>query len=441
MNDLLRQLPRVDTLAADPALAHWPRGRVVERARALLEQARAQLLAGELRQLPDLPASLREAMSALETQRLKRVINATGIVLHTNLGRAPMSESAARAAFDVARGYSNTELELHTGQRGGRLRGVAEPLCALLGCPAAIAVNNGAAAVVLVLSALAKGKQVVVSRGELVEIGGSFRVPDIMRVSGAELVEVGTTNRTRAADFVQAIGEQTALLMRIHPSNFRIEGFTERPSTASLAGHGVPLVEDLGSGALQPGLGDEPVVGQVLADGADLVIFSGDKLLGGPQAGIIAGDPALVQACRKHPLYRAMRLDKMVLASLEATLREHLLGKVPVAIDLMRRDPAALAEQLRSDLDGAGLQLAVVPGVGFSGGGALPGEGLPTTLLKVSVDRPERLSAWLRAQDTPIVARVADGALLVDPRTLLEGEAAVVVDALRRWGDRSGASE
>ena len=193
--------------------------------------------------------------------------------------------------------------------------------------------------VVLVLSALAQGKQVVVSRGELVEIGGSFRVPDIMRVSGAELVEVGTTNRTRAADFTGAIGERTALLMRIHPSNFRIEGFTERPSTAQLAGHGVPLVEDLGSGALQPGLGDEPVVGQVLADGADLVIFSGDKLLGGPQAGIIAGDPELVQACRTHPLYRAMRLDKMVLAALEATLRAHLLGQVPVAIELMKRDP------------------------------------------------------------------------------------------------------
>lgn len=441
MNNLLRQLPRVDALAGDPALLHWPRERVVDQARRLLEEVRGQVLASELQALPDLGAALRERLSALESQRLRRVVNATGIVLHTNLGRAPMSEAAASAAFEVARGYSNTEMELHTGQRGGRLRGVSEPLCALLGCPAAIAVNNGAAAVVLVLSALAKGKEVVVSRGELVEIGGSFRVPDIMRVSGAHLVEVGTTNRTRADDFVSAITERTALLMRIHPSNFRIEGFTERPSTVELAGHGVPLVEDLGSGALQPGLGDEPVVSQVLADGADLVIFSGDKLLGGPQAGIIAGDPALVQACRKHPLYRAMRLDKMVLAALEATLREHLLGKVPVAIELMKRDPKQMAKQLRADLVDTGLQLDVVAGVGFSGGGALPGEGLPTTLLRVSVPHPERLSAWLRSQPMPIVARVAEGALLIDPRTLLPGEGALVVDALRRWGDRSGTSE
>jgi L-seryl-tRNA(Ser) seleniumtransferase len=441
MNDLLRQLPRVDALAGDPALAHWPRERVVAQARALVDGVRERVLSGELTVLPELSKTLRERMAALGTQRLRRVVNATGIVLHTNLGRAPMSQAAAAAAFEVARGYSNTEMELNTGQRGGRLRGVSEPLCALLGCQAAIAVNNGAAAVVLVLSALAQGKQVVVSRGELVEIGGSFRVPDIMRVSGAELVEVGTTNRTRAADFTSAIGERTALLMRIHPSNFRIEGFTERPSTVELAGHGVPLVEDLGSGALQPGLGDEPVVGQVLADGADLVIFSGDKLLGGPQAGIIAGDPELVQACRKHPLYRAMRLDKMVLAALEATLREHLLGQVPVAIELMKRDPKEMAKQLQSDLAGCGLQLDVVPGVGFSGGGALPGEGLPTTLLRVCVSRPERLSAWLREQAVPIVARVADGALLIDPRTLLPGEDGLVVDALRRWGDRSGTTE
>lgn len=436
MKTLLRQLPRVDTLAEDPALSAWPRALVVAQARTLLDQTRAAILAAELEELPDLGQALREQVQSLGVQRLRRVVNATGIVLHTNLGRAPMSHSAALAAYEVARGYSNTELSLASGKRGGRLSGIQAPLCALLECEDAIAVNNGAAAVVLVLTALAQGREVIVSRGELVEIGGSFRVPDIMRASGATLVEVGTTNRTRAADYEAAITERTAFSMRVHPSNFRIQGFTERPSTEALAALSVPLIEDLGSGALHPGLGDEPVVAEVLRDGADLVIFSGDKLLGGPQAGIIAGRRELVQACRKHPLYRALRLDKMVLAALEATLREHLQGVLPPALLLLAREPAEQARALARDLADTGLSLRVVAGVGFSGGGALPGEGLPTTLLKVEDPRPERLAAFLRAQPTPIVARVAGGALLVDPRTLLEGDAALVCAALRAWAER-----
>lgn len=364
------------------------------------------------------------------------MINATGVVLHTNLGRAPLAAEACDAVSQVASGYSNAELLLETGLRGGRLDGVRGPLCELLGCEDAIAVNNNAAAVVLILSALAQGGQVIVSRGELVEIGGSFRVPDIMSASGATLVEVGTTNRTRAADYHRAVTPDTALLMRVHPSNFRVVGFTERPSTADLAevaaACSVPLVEDLGSGAMVPGLGDEPVVSDVLRDGAELVSFSGDKLLGGPQAGIIAGRRELVQACRRHPLYRALRLDKLVLAALEATLKLYVAGRadrIPAVRMLQSGRPECQA--LAAALADCGLEVRVEDDVGFSGGGALPGQALESRVVALRGPAPQDLSRALRLGEHPVVARVARDAVLLDPRTVLPDEMDDLVRAVR----------
>ncbi|MCB9797016.1 MAG: L-seryl-tRNA(Sec) selenium transferase [Alphaproteobacteria bacterium] len=446
-DSLYRQLPSVDALLQDPRVAPLPRPLALAQARGLLDALRAGIRQGTVTALPDVGLALAARVEALEAPRLRGVINATGVVLHTNLGRAPYAAEAAEAVAEASRGYSNTELVLETGLRGGRLSGVREPLLELLGCEDAIAVNNNAAAVVLVLTALAQGREVIVSRGELVEIGGSFRVPDIMRVSGATLVEVGTTNRTRAADFKAAIGEATALLMRVHPSNFRVVGFTERPRTSELAGLGAPLVEDLGSGALFPGLGDEPVVAEVLADGADLVCFSGDKLLGGPQAGIIAGKAELVRACRKHPLYRALRLDKVALAALEATLRVALRGdpdRIP-ALRMLRMSQQevgeraeALASRLRP-LAPEGVRVSVEDDLGYSGGGALPGEGLPTRVVALRGREPTALARALRLGSPPVVARVARDAVLLDPRTLLPGETeALIAAAGEAWGARQG---
>lgn len=434
---LLRQLPSVDRLAGEPAVAAWPRALVLRAARTVLDHTRAELLAGRRDTLPDLVAALCAELAQLEGMRLRRVINATGIVLHTNLGRAPLAPEAVAAIQEVARGYSNTELRLDSGQRGGRLEGVLGPLRALTGCEDALVVNNNAAAVVLVLTALAQGREVVVSRGELVEIGGSFRVPDIMAVSGAILREVGTTNRTRAADYAAALGPQTALLMRVHPSNFKVIGFTERPTVAELAALGPPVVDDLGSGALLPGLGEEPVVAEVLRQGAALVCFSGDKLVGGPQAGFVLGRAELVARCRKHPLYRALRVDKLVLAGIEATLRLALRGDpdaVP-ALRLLRRDPIPaaerLAEALRGALAGQGVQIALEDDVAFSGGGALPGEPLPGRVVALRGPDPLALAAALRAGEPPVVARVAREALCLDARTLLTtGEEVELVQAV-----------
>lgn len=432
---LFRQLPAVDRLLSDPRLAPLPRGLTLRVARRILDELRALIAAGAIDELPDIPQRVAEQVEGLRKMRLRRVINATGIVLHTNLGRAPLSAAAARAVSEVAAGYSNVEMELVSGLRGGRLDGVREPLRLLLGAEDAIAVNNNAAAVVLVLAALARGREVIVSRGELVEIGGSFRVPDILATSGAILREVGTTNRTRAADYARAIGPQTALLMRVHPSNFRQIGFVERPETAELAQLGPPLVEDLGSGALVPGLGEEPRVAEVLAAGAALVCFSGDKLLGGPQAGIIAGRADLVADCRKHPLYRALRMDKLGLAALEATLRLYLEeAPVPVPAMLGAR-PSGEAEALRdalvsAGLERAGVQLSVEDDVGYSGGGALPGEALPSRVLVLRAPELEAMAARLRMLEVPVIARLSQDSLRFDPRTLLPGDADTLVAAI-----------
>jgi L-seryl-tRNA(Ser) seleniumtransferase len=358
------------------------------------------------------------------------VINLTGVILHTNLGRAPLGAEVAAAVHAVACGYSNTELDLEGGQRGGRLAGVGPPLCALVGAEAALAVNNNAAAVLLTLTALARGREVLVSRGELVEIGGSFRVPDIIADGGARLVEVGTTNRTRVSDFERAITPETALILRVHPSNFRQVGFVERADRRALVAlgqaRGVPVVEDLGAGLIGPlpaAVEAEEAVEAALADGVDLVCFSGDKLLGGPQAGLIAGRAALVSRLREHPLYRALRLDKLVLAALEATLRLYTEGReaeLPVRQMFARSadDCRRVAERLAAALPGA----VVEADVGWSGGGALPGEALPTSVVALRVDDPGALAARLRRGEPAVLVRVSRGAVLLDPRTLLPGE-------------------
>lgn len=426
---LLRDLPSVHKLLSDARLADLPHRVVLPLVRAQVDAVRQRILAGELDAVPDVAALVRADWDALATMRLTRVVNATGVVVHTNLGRAPLPAAAVSAVTQVASGYSNLEMDLPSGQRGGRLEGIQGPLCALLGCEDAIAVNNNAAAVVLALAALAQGREVVVSRGELVEIGGSFRVPDIMRTSGATLVEVGSTNRTRAADYARAITPETALVMRVHPSNYRIIGFTERPSTQELGTLSVPLYEDLGSGALVP-CSDEPLVGEVLRQGAALVSFSGDKLLGGPQAGILAGRKDLIQACRRHPLYRAMRLDKLVLAALEATLRVYLQGQteqIPVHAMLGSRGRGR-ADALCAALVDAGLRARVAQDVGYTGGGALPEQALPAHVVRISGLPAADTARWLRTWDgVPVVARVQGGDVVVDPRTFVQPDDADIV--------------
>jgi len=423
-NPLFRQIPGVDALLASAGLAGLPPALARLAVRQVLGETRDGIRSGELAQLPDLEAACVARVADLRRQKLRGVINATGIVLHTNLGRAPLAPQAAAAVADVAAGYSNAELELSSGKRGGRLRGIREPLCLLLGCDDAIAVNNNAAAVVLALAALAKDREVVVSRGELVEIGGSFRVPDIMAASGARMVEVGTTNRTRAGDYAAAMGPDTALLLKVHRSNFQVVGFTEDAGTAELAALGPPLLQDLGSGALLDGVGDEPLVSRVLSAGAALVCFSGDKLLGGPQAGILAGRGELVRACREHPLYRALRLDKLVLAGLEATLRLVLAGD-PMAIPtqrMLREDPTPRARALAERLRREGVDAVTEADVAFTGGGALPQVPLPGEVVAIRTTGAAKVARALRLGDPAVVPRVGRDALLLDLRTVLPSQ-------------------
>src|SRR6266480_1618414 len=348
----LRDLPSVDELArqSDDPLA-------VEAARKVVARAREQIQQGD--DPGDLAALLQDELGAARARHLRRVINATGVIVHTNLGRAPLAEAALDRVREIARGYSNLEYDLAAGGRGSRQDHVADSLRRLTGAEAALVVNNNAAAVLLALAALAEGREVLVSRGELIEIGDGFRIPDVLERSGATLHEVGTTNRTRATDYETAIGPETAVLLRVHQSNFRVVGFTEQPSLEDLAQvarrHELPLVDDLGSGVLVD-VGDEPTARSSLAAGADLVCFSGDKLLGGPQAGIVVGRAELVERLRRHPLHRAVRADKLTLAALEGTLRLYLDGpeRIPV-LRMLREDDGAVrtrAERLASLVDG-----------------------------------------------------------------------------------------
>jgi L-seryl-tRNA(Ser) seleniumtransferase len=362
---------------------------------------------------------------------LRPVINASGVVIHTNLGRAPLAAAAIERLAAVAGGYSNLEYDIVQGRRGSRTVHAESLITAVTGAEAAVVVNNNAAAALLIVTALAAGREVVISRGELVEIGGGFRVPDVLRQSGAMLREVGTTNRTRIADYTAAASGRTALFLRVHPSNFRIEGFTERPALGDLvrAGRatGVPVVEDIGSGCLLEGLAGEPSVQASIAAGVDLVCFSGDKLLGGPQAGIIAGRRPLVDALRNHPLMRALRADKMVFAVLEATLTEYLAGRAQVTVPVQRMlhltagDIEKRARVVGAGLADAGWIVALVSGESAVGGGSAPGNGLPTVLLAIARggESAGAIEAGLRALDPPVITRIADDRVVLDLRTVL----------------------
>jgi L-seryl-tRNA(Ser) seleniumtransferase len=453
----LRNLPSVTQVLDAPAIvalrAEYGHDRTVEAVRATLANLRETVRAAGIADGECDVAAVAErvAVHLRESARpkLRPVINATGIVLHTNLGRAPIAEVAARAAADAAKGYLNLELDLTSGERSSRSLAVREWVCRLTGAESATAVNNCAAATVIVLRALAAGREVIVSRGQLVEIGGSFRIPEIMGVSGATLREVGTTNITRAADYERAIGPNTGLLMRIHQSNFRIHGFTESPTLEELVAlgrkHNLPVVDDIGSGALVDfarfGLDGEPAARASLASGADLILFSGDKLLGGPQAGIIAGRAELVKKIERDPLMRAVRLDKMTLAALEATLRlylneERALADVPILRMLclsnedLRQRATALAERLRAISE---LRVGVRNDVAYVGGGSLPDRPLATAVIEISsrdVSDAE-LAARLRTGTPAVLGRVQDGKVLLDVRTVFDDQFEPLVEAVR----------
>ena len=434
-SQLLRDLPAVhdvlDRLA--PALAaRFPRAVMVAEIRRVLDQMRAEIVAGAANGLA-VEACVERALAALEAPSLRPVINATGVVLHTNLGRAPLG------AMAVLPGYTNLEYDLAAGRRGKRDVHASALLERLLGAPA-IAVNNNAAAVFLALNELAAGSEAVVSRGELIEIGDGFRIPEIMTRSGAVLREVGTTNRTQIADYRAAINERTRLLMRVHPSNFRITGFTARAELHELVAlgreHNIPVYEDLGSGCLvdlKPFGIDEPLVSESLKTGVDVVSFSGDKLLGGPQAGLLAGAPGMVARLRRNPLFRALRLDKVIYQVLETTLRNLLLERWDAlpALAMLRQTP----DQIRAR---AGKLLARIPGVpgrmvqgqSVIGGGATPEQTIATWLIAIECQDVVETERRLRAAEPPVVARIEDGKLILDLRTVLPDEEEPLAAAL-----------
>lgn len=454
---LLRDLPPVHRLlrsqAAEAWLAQYARAEVLQALQWSVDTLRARILAGEQLAVTDsLALTLaEEQLKARSVPNLRPVINATGTVLHTNLGRAPLAPEAINALVEVAKGYSNLEYRLDEGVRGHRYEHVEQLLCDLTGAQAALVVNNNAAAVFLVLTALAKGRKVAISRGELVEIGGSFRVFEVMRESGAELVEVGTTNKTHEHDYAEALAGGAELILRVHTSNFRIVGFTSRPDVASLTdlahAQGAILMEDLGSGSLLDlrarGIGDEPTVRESVLAGVDVVTFSGDKLLGGAQAGIICGKEELLARIRKHQLARAVRVDKLTLAALEATLRlyadeEQALRHVPVLQMLTANasDLQAKAAHLATDLAQALGQQAAVRVMAVTsqvGGGALPSEQLPSYAVGVApyTCSVSELTARLRRGAFPIVARVVREEVLFDVRTITASQTALLVEGVR----------
>ena len=453
---LLRRLPSIERLLSLPgfdALAReFGKDLLTDSARAVLADLRADIVAGlDEAGLDAAIESLADAVRSKlrwETRTsLAKTINATGVIVHTNLGRAPLSERAAGSVAAIARGYSNLELDLDTGKRGSRHQHAARLLSRLFPGTDAIVVNNAAAAVMLSLNTFASGKEVVISRGELVEIGGSFRVPDILERSGARLREVGTTNKTRIADYERAIGPDTGALLRVHPSNFRIVGFTESASTEELVrlgrDRGLVVLEDFGSGNLHPlapfGLTREPTVQESLASGVDLSIFSGDKLLGGPQAGILVGHRSAVEACRKNPMARALRVDKLTYAALEATLLSHVEGKATSEIPILRMLAApsgelrARAEKLVAEIANAsGLELAIVEQKSRVGGGAASDAELPTWVVSVSSRElsADAILARLRGHRPAIIARIADDKVLLDLRTVFAEEEGELRDAL-----------
>jgi L-seryl-tRNA(Ser) seleniumtransferase len=447
MSDARRGLPSVDRLLREPAVAalleRAPRNLVVAAVREALAQAR------ESRSGPpaDWPAEIAERVARRSASSLHAVLNATGVVLHTNLGRAPLAPAALEAVRAVAEGYSTLEYDVVTGSRGSRTDHCASLLAGLTGAAAALVVNNAAGALVLALNSVAQGKEVIISRGELIEIGGSFRIPDILARSGAILCEVGTTNRTHLKDYENAVSERTGAVLTVHRSNFELSGFVSTPAPDALAAMaaraGVPYLYDVGSGLLADlspwGLTSEPRVPDAVQSGADLVLFSGDKLLGGPQAGCIVGRESLVALMRKNPLSRALRADKLTLAGLEATLGlyhdpAHAVRAIPVLrmLTLTADELRARAEQLVSACEGS-LACTLVDGTSAVGGGAFPGASLPTTLVALDPGMlgAAGLALRLRLGAPPVIARVEHDRVLLDPRTLLEGSAPSVGDAIR----------
>jgi L-seryl-tRNA(Ser) seleniumtransferase len=449
-HDSLRQLPSVDKLVGSPAAAGWiatyGRALVVEACRKALDALRQEILAGK--PYPGEDGVLAAVVGTLENlarPTLYPVINATGVILHTNLGRAPLSAETLEAMRRAGESYSNLEFDLEAGERGSRYVHAEGLLCRLTGAEAALVVNNNAGAVLLVLSALAKGREVIISRGQLVEIGGGFRIPEVMAQSGATLVEVGTTNRTYVADYAAAIGERTVALMRVHTSNFRLTGFTHQPSLGELVQlahqRGLLLLDDLGSGTLLDtapfGLAHEPTIQESVAAGADVVTFSGDKLLGGPQAGIILGKAELIARLRRFPLTRALRVDKTTLAGIQANLLHYVKGEAAQKIPIWRmiamppEEVTARAKALLASLGPKAAGCALVPGRSMIGGGSLPEESLPTTLIALPSAAPDALAAALRQGRPPIVARVQEGRVLLDLRTVLSGEEEPLAARLR----------
>jgi L-seryl-tRNA(Ser) seleniumtransferase len=458
MQTELRKLPAVDKLLQEEQLKELTslHGRqvVLEAVRAELEMARQQILAGRPAQPVQYLAQAIVERVAVEVQpSLQPVINATGVIIHTNLGRALLSERAKAAMLQAASAYSNLEYDLEAGRRGSRYSHAADLLCRLSGAEAAVVVNNNAGAVVLALTALAKEREVLISRGQLVEIGGGFRIPDIMSQSGARLVEVGTTNRTYVRDFEQALDPgRTGLLLTVHYSNYQITGFTAQPGLAELADlahrHELPLMEDLGSGTLLDttpfGLAHEPTIQESLAAGVDLVTASGDKLLGGPQAGLIMGKAALIEKLKKHPLIRAMRVDKFTLAALQATLLAYLENKALEEIPVWQMIAAEVATlgrrvqgwqaALQSNGPLEQVSLEMVDSLSTVGGGSLPGQTLPSKALAITSPSVEVLAEKLRqaTQSLPVIARIEENRLLLDPRTVLPSQDGPIVEALKQ---------
>ncbi len=451
MTSPYRQLPSVDRLLGHPDVASLVEQvgheKAVSLARGLLDEARAAIGRGESAPaFEDLAHILSQRLRVAARPSLRPVINATGVIIHTNLGRAPLSD-AARAAVDaVSKGYSNLEYDLDAGRRGSRYVHAVTLLRDITGAEDALVVNNNAGAVFLALCALAQGREVLISRGQLVEIGGGFRIPDIMAQSGAILREVGTTNRTHLRDYERGLSEHTALVLRVHQSNFRQIGFVTQPTLEELVAfahaHDLPLMDDLGSGTFldtRPfGLAYEPRVQDSLAAGADLVTFSGDKLLGGPQAGIIVGKAEYVGRLRRHPLARALRVDKMTLAALEATLSAYRRGTAAIEIPVWRMI-AATPESLReratrwaARLQDMGIHTSVEESASTVGGGSLPGETLPTWAVVLRPPSPSRLAAALRALEPPVIARVEDDAVWLDPRTVLPEQDEMLVEGVRQ---------
>lgn len=437
--NLLASLPSVDELLRSGHgqiwLSRYPRRFVLQGIRDEIENLRQQVKAGHSApsNSEEIAASIEKRVSSLSSPSLRPVINATGIVLHTNLGRAPLSEAALEAVVRVSRGYSNLEYDLAEGKRGKRYSHARRLLKELTSAEDAILFNNNAGAVLIALSALARGREVIVSRGELVEIGGSFRIPEVMAQSGAILREVGATNKTHLRDYENAIGPETALLLKVHRSNYRITGFSAEVSVEELvklgAAKGIPVMFDLGSGCLfdlkKAGIGDEPVVNEIVRSGVDIVTFSGDKLLGGPQAGIIAGKTHLIEKINKHPLARALRIDKMTLAALEATLFdcadiEKAPEKIP-ALKMLLEPSAKIRDRARAIAKKAGAGTQVIEDLSEAGGGSLPGVLLPTWCVAVNGHKsPNRLEELLRKGDPPVIGRIKENTLLLDARTVMD---------------------